>query len=153
MEIAGQNISTRGDVAAAGLGYAIGFAIDNYFFPGGLTGGIVAAITATGSVGLKNFFHAIANSWKRRTDEFTGDPIELEQQAEKLLRYIERIVDRSDNPREHALRPDLEKYEKMLIFWKNGLIDVDEFYAKSFLPARQIFRKHLAEAEYVWVGT
>lgn len=153
MEIGGHNISTRGDVAAVGLGYAIGFAVDNYFFPGGLTGGVVAAVAATGAVGLKNLFDALWNNFRVRRSEFSGDTIELEQQAERLLRYIERIVDRSENPKEHPLRSDVEKYEKMFIFWKNGLIDVDEFYREGFLPAREVFRKHLTEAAYVWVGT
>lgn len=154
MEVGGHSISTRGDIAAAGVGYAVGYAIDTYFFPGGLTGGIVAAVSATGSVGVKNFFHAL---WTRRRTKkaqvFYGDPVELEQQAEKLLRYVEKIVDRSENPKEHPLRSALEEYERQLIFWRNGLVDVDEFYNGSFLTARRVFKEHLDAAPYVWVGT
>jgi len=153
VEIGGQKISTRGDVAAFGIGYAVGYVIDNYFFPGGLSGGVVAAVSATGSVGVKNFLHVLWGGRGEKEDDFRGDPLELEQQAEKLLRYIEKIVDRSQNPKEHPLRPALENYERMFIFWRNGLIDVDEFYNRSFLPARKVFREHLSAVSYVWVET
>ncbi len=39
----------------------------------------------------------------------------------------------------------------MFLFWQNGLIDLDDFYFKSFLPARDVFRKSLDEISYVWV--
>ena len=102
------------------IGYAGGFAIVNYFFPGGLTGGVVAAIAATGAVGVKNLFHSLWASLRNTETKFDGDPIELEVQAEKLLRYIETIVDRSDNPKGHPLRPALENYERCFCFGRMG---------------------------------
>jgi hypothetical protein len=137
VEVAGHNISTRGDIASAAIGYALGYAIDNYFFPGGLSGGVVAAVTATGSVGIKNFLDSI---WSRgrKSNRFQGEPIELEQQAVKLLRYIEKIVDRSDNPKDHNLRPTLENYERMFIFFGRTVLSTSMSSTTDpfFLPER-----------------
>src|ERR1044072_525715 len=134
MEIADLKLATRGDVAAFGLGYAAGFAIDNYFFPGGLTSGVVAAVSATGAVGFKNFVHAIWNSIRAGArDEWTGDADALKIRAESVMRYIQKIVDRSENPKEHALRKPLEEYERIFTYWTNGLITDQEFYEKGFI--------------------
>jgi len=152
VEVGPPKTSTRGDIAAAGIGYAAGFVIDNYFFPGGLSGGIVAAVAATGAVGVKNLFHALWTSLRKSDDQFVDDPEELEEQSEKLLRYIERIVDRSENPKEHPLKDSLDQYERLFTYWSNGLIGTEEFYTKGFVPARSAFRAHLDTVRYVWVG-
>jgi len=146
-------VATRGDVAAAALGYVAGFAIDNYFFPGGLTGGVIAALGATASVGLKNFVHAIWNGIRKPSSpEWDGESQDLRAQAEMVLNYIQKLVDRSDSPKEHPLRKPLEEYERMFTYWTNGLISDQEFYVKYFLPARGVFKEHLDKTPYIWVG-
>jgi hypothetical protein len=152
VEVSDLKPSTRGDIAAAGIGYALGFFVDNFYFPGGLTGGVVAAVSATGAVGLKNLFHAFWANRKMPAIDYSDDPNQIKEQAEKLLLYITTIVDRSENPKEHPLRPGLEQYERMLLYWRNGVIGDQEFYVTAFVPARAAFRAHLDKVRYVWTG-
>lgn len=152
MEVSDLKPSTRGDIAAAGIGYAVGFFIDNFYFPGGLTGGVVAAVSATGAVGVKNLLHALWANRRMTGIDYPDDPDQIRDQAEKLLQYITKIVDRSENPKEHPLKGGLEQYERMLLYWRNGVIGDREFYEAGFVPARAAFRAHLDKSKYVWVG-
>lgn len=46
--------ATRSDLAAAAVGYAVGFSVDVFFFPMGVPPGTTAGVFAVGMVGLKN---------------------------------------------------------------------------------------------------
>lgn len=51
-------LSSRGDVGAAALGFAVGFAIDVFRFPSGIPSATTASVFAVGSVGFKNSIQA-----------------------------------------------------------------------------------------------
>ena len=120
-------LSTAGDVAVAAIGYAAGFTIDNYYFAGGLPPGTVAAVAAVGAVGIKKGFDAVIETIQGR-GKYRGDPAELERRAETLLRYIERVMDRSPDRASHPLYSVHAKLGEELFVWRLGIINDSEFY-------------------------
>lgn len=121
-------LSTAGDVAVAAIGYAAGFTIDNYYFGGGLPPGTVAAVASVGAVGVKKAFDAIIETFQGR-DRYKGEPAELERRAETLLRYMERVMDKSADRTSHPLYSAHAKLGEELFVWRSGIIDDSEFYA------------------------
>ncbi len=53
VKLAGIELSTPGDIATAGLAYAIGFGVDAFFFSGGVSSGATAGACAAGAIGAK----------------------------------------------------------------------------------------------------
>jgi hypothetical protein len=53
MDFKDLKLSTGGDIAAAGIGAAIGGLVDAFLFPGNVQTSTVAALTAAGAVGIK----------------------------------------------------------------------------------------------------
>ncbi|MCU7834994.1 MAG: hypothetical protein KZQ83_07020 [gamma proteobacterium symbiont of Taylorina sp.] len=53
VKIVGIELSTPGDIATAGLAYAIGFGIDAFFFSHGVSSGAAAGACAAGAIGAK----------------------------------------------------------------------------------------------------
>ena len=61
IKFVGIELSTPGDIATAGIAYAIGFGVDAFFFSGGVSSGATAGACAAGAIGAKysiqGFFH------------------------------------------------------------------------------------------------
>ena len=55
IKIVGIELSTPGDVATAGIAYAIGFGVDAFFFSHGVSSGATAGACAAGAIGAKYF--------------------------------------------------------------------------------------------------
>ena len=53
IKFAGIELSTPGDIATAGIAYAIGFGVDAFFFSGGVSSGATAGACAAGAIGAK----------------------------------------------------------------------------------------------------
>lgn len=53
IKFVGIELSTPGDIATAGIAYAIGFGVDAFFFSGGVSSGATAGACAAGAIGAK----------------------------------------------------------------------------------------------------
>ena len=53
IKLVGIEMTTPGDIATAGLAYAIGFAVDAFFFSHGVSSGAAAGACAAGAIGAK----------------------------------------------------------------------------------------------------
>lgn len=62
-----KHLSSPADIGIAGVGYATGFAIDVFLFPGGVPPGTTAAVYAIGAVGVKNLAQAIRQKFSSST--------------------------------------------------------------------------------------
>jgi hypothetical protein len=80
-------LSSRGDVGAAALGFATGFAVDVFLFPGGVPPGTTASVFAVGAAGLKNSVQAFIQTRKsRKSSEARKE--HLRAAAEALERFV-----------------------------------------------------------------
>lgn len=61
IKIVGIELSTPGDVATAGIAYAIGFGVDAFFFSHGVSSGAAAGACAAGAIGAKYTIQAFLN--------------------------------------------------------------------------------------------
>jgi hypothetical protein len=106
--------TTRGDVGAAGLGYAIGFAVDVFLFPLGVPPGTTAGVFAVGAVGLKN---AVQAGLEQRSSAKRDTPEALAERHEALLTLLQEAG-------EENLIGELERANRL---WKKGIDSDDEF--------------------------
>jgi hypothetical protein len=133
-------ISTRGDVAAASLGFAIGFAVDVFLFPLGVPPGTTAGACATGALGLKNAAQAAMterrDARKRAEDEKTA-----EEEAER------RKEEERTRPQQEAGQLQ-ERVRKFLpILQERGLRDLaDQLLSELELHTSGISSNHDLEA-------
>lgn len=115
-------LTTKGDIAAAGLGFALGFAVDIFLFPAGVPPGTTASVFMAGAVGLKNSAQAAleSRSTKKAEQNKRG---ELRQKAEALLRALQRA----------HLTQERELLEQDMEFWEQEIYGDDDL--KNRLPA------------------
>jgi len=119
-----ERISTRGDIAAAALGYVMGYLGGTYRSLFGLPPGTVALLCAIGLIGVKNLIHSL---YPARNQVELVDPVLLEARANSLGRYINQIVDRSATPNLHPLTPIVKEFDQQVEAWRSGVIRDDEF--------------------------
>ena len=88
--------SAPGDVAAAALGYAVGFGVDVLLFPLGIPPGVTAGVWATGAVGLKKSIDAILHRRPKPTKALLPQKPQTDTESD-LTRRV------------HALRETVEE--------------------------------------------
>lgn len=59
INIGGIELATPGDVAVGGIAYATGFAVDAFFFSGGVTSGATGGACTAGALGVKYSIQAL----------------------------------------------------------------------------------------------
>lgn len=68
IKLAGIELSTPGDVATAGMAYALGFGLDAFFFSGGVSSGATAGACAAGAIGLKYSIQGLLQKNKKKSE-------------------------------------------------------------------------------------
>lgn len=106
-----QKLTSRGDIAAASLGFAAGFMIDAFLFPAGIPPGTTAGVFSVGAVGLKNSVQAALEA--RRT---VG---EQRQKREELRKRAGLLVEALAQESTTAYRPSLKR---CLALWEKGIL-------------------------------
>lgn len=112
---------TKGDIAASGLGYAAGFAVDVFLFPLGVPPGTTAAVFAVGAVGAKNAVQA----WKARSQ---SSDRKLAKRTGEFLHLIEAERKASDTDTSR-IDPIFDSVKRDLELWKRGILSNDQFEA------------------------
>src|SRR5687767_14495729 len=77
-------VTNPGDSAAALIGYAVGFAVDLFFFPGGESAGITAAVWSVGALGLKKGADVV---FRPRAGKKSAAP-PLDERANQLSSFV-----------------------------------------------------------------
>lgn len=93
-------LSSKGDLAAAGLGYAAGFAIDVFLFSGGVAPASTAAVFAVGAVAMKNGVVAAWESWRNHRSESRIPPSVPERSTRDRAEILLRLL-RDENKPDH----------------------------------------------------
>lgn len=124
-------LATRGDVAAAGLGFAVGFAVDVFLFPLGNPPGTVAGVSAVACVGAKNL---LQGAWRayRKPKEVAAKRQEVEQRARTFATRLKGQIERGSTTFETGLGLDeMEKYNDRLRveqdLWRDEVITTEQF--------------------------
>lgn len=123
-----EKISTPGDVAASAIGYALGFAADVFLFPGGVTSGTVAAVSAVGALGIKKAIDArISRELVGGKDETVK--VELEKKAKSLVNFLERAIEQPnlENHKRDLFKELRRRLRQQMDLWESGVLENDEF--------------------------
>lgn len=104
--------ATRGDLAAAAVGYAVGFAVDVFYYPDGVSPGTTAGVFAVGAVGLKNAGQGVIEDFRKRNQELR-DRLALEGRVAVLL---QTLTDEGLDTAAGRLARDLH-------LWRKGVLD------------------------------
>lgn len=72
IKFASIELSTPGDVATAGVAYALGFGIDAFFFSGGVSSGATAGACAAGAIGAKYSLQELFRKRRKKLKKPTG---------------------------------------------------------------------------------
>ena len=118
-----KNLSTAGDIAAAAIGYAVGFAVDAHFFPGGISPGVAAGVSSVGALGLKKFADVLISARRQRKNN------SLDTRALQIEIYLKKALDRSSlpNDEEQLLVAILREVRRRRDLWAAGLLDDEQF--------------------------
>jgi hypothetical protein len=109
-------LATRGDIAAAGLGLALGYFGDLWLHPFGIQPGAASVYCAAGAVGLKNAVHSWLAARKARKEEQKAR-VSLKPRVQKLL---DLLRSKNENRLASALESDHE-------LWQEGILNDDQF--------------------------
>jgi hypothetical protein len=82
-------LTTKGDVAAAGMGFAGGFAVDAWLLTMGIPPGTFASLSAVGCVGAKNAVQGAWDTWLGR-EKLKSEGEEQEHEREKQRARLNR---------------------------------------------------------------
>ncbi len=134
-------LTSPGDSAVVTISYAVGFFVDNFFFPEGVESAIVAGITTAGAYGCKKVFDLTAGK-----KFYTAN---LEQKAQITEAYVAFLVDQNDPAPQHLLNVQ-QNFKEELAAWRGGIIKNRKF-RKSLSTTRaechkgykQLIEKHL----------
>lgn len=85
MQLPNIPLTTKGDVAAAGLGFVGGFAVDVLLFPAGILPGTIASLSAAGCVSAKNAVDAAWESWRGQRKREQELALEENRQAREQV--------------------------------------------------------------------
>ena len=107
--------TTRGDLAAAAVGYAVGFAVDVFLFPTGVPPGTTAGVFAVGSVGLKNSAQGAVERFKQKKQAQLAR-LDLEERAEIFHQVLAQ----------QELGTAAEKLARDLDLWRRGVLGDDD---------------------------
>jgi hypothetical protein len=128
-------ITTRGDIAAAALGLAVGFFVDSMFKPFGIKPETASIYAAAAVLGIKNALQA-ALEWHRTAEPLeTTDNINhgLEKTAERIIEVF-RQLGRNADPDDAGVQADIEVATRIIEIvetntdlWRLGVIDEEEF--------------------------
>ncbi len=123
-----EKVSTSGDVAATAVGYAVGFAVDVFLFPGGVPPGTVAGVSAVGALGLKKAADAVFSRTENDKAQGTRPP-DLERKANALLEFLGRMADQPniENPQRELFKNLRRSLKQQIELWQGGILEEDEF--------------------------
>jgi hypothetical protein len=74
IKLGGLEIASTGDLVVGGAAYAVGFAVDAFFFPGGASSPEVAGATAIAGLAIKYAVHGAIRYSRRRRDNGEHGP-------------------------------------------------------------------------------
>jgi hypothetical protein len=74
IKLGGLELATPGDIVVGGGAYAIGFAVDAFFFSGGATSATTAGACAAGALSLKYAVQTALGSKKRAPERKADEP-------------------------------------------------------------------------------
>lgn len=139
-----KEITSPGDVAAAALGYAAGFAADIFLFPGGVTAGVTAGVWAVGAIGIKKFVESALGLRKSGTRS-------LKDTARALDTFIKNRLNHQGLEKENeeeflALRKVVKERTEL---WEAGLLDDEEFEYDLSRWRRDLLQSTLNKATFI----
>lgn len=109
-------LSSRGDIGAAALGFALGFAVDVFWFPEGMPSATAASVFAVGAVGVKNSMQAFLEAQKPAREK--------KQRSEKLKRIAESLRDFAREGGHSELDSEISVSREL---WDKGILDDSDF--------------------------
>jgi hypothetical protein len=138
-------ITTKGDIAAAGLGLTFGFLLDSWHMIFGIPPGTFAVYGAAAGVGLKNTVHAWLESSRKNKREKQKAEIEKEKakveemnlaaarheiskRCVDLIEYLETL-ETSDAYREREKCKHIESLKGELAIFQRDWITIDQLKA------------------------
>jgi len=133
-------LTTKGDVAAAGMGFAGGFAVDAWLLTMGIPPGTFASLSAVGCVSAKNAVQGAWDTWlgreKQKSEREEQEHERKKQRArlnrkaeacsERLQRtfhYYDQTLGQGERRREH----NWGRLQRDRSDWGNGILSDDEF--------------------------
>jgi hypothetical protein len=145
-------VATPGDAAAAGLGYALGYAADVFLFPLGVPPGTVAAVSSVGTWGVKKAVDAFRAWRKRKKDDRDSetDDKNLKRKIGELQDVLKRRLNRTNIKKEESdflkdLRTTLQQRVEL---WEDKLMEDDELEETISEIKRDIRDYALQRAEF-----
>jgi hypothetical protein len=128
-------IATKGDAAAALLGYVGGYVADIALLHLGIPPGTGGILGAAAGVGFKNWIHSVVNTVRSASAR-------RRQLEKKALAFEDFLRDLKGKEGER------ERFERDLNFWRKGLIR-DEQFEKAIDEAIARYRRRLSPDELV----
>jgi hypothetical protein len=118
-------LTSRGDIGTALVGYAVGFAVDVFGFTGGLDPGTTAGVFAAGAVGAKNGLHAAIDHVRAVYTSRGPTSRGLGVKVENLASLLQEEADNEENPAtdRRIYRSQLASLSKQRELWTKGLLD------------------------------
>ena len=105
-------LTSKGDIAAACAGFAAGFMVDAFLFPDGVPPGTTAGVFAVGSLGLKNMVESAMQQAVRRQRGRRRDAKEFRERVTLLIEALE----------EEGSGEGSVKLRRTLALWERGIL-------------------------------
>ena len=112
--------ATRGDTAAAFIGYATGFVVDVFLFPLGIPPGTTAGVFMIGAVGVKNLIQISLGFRKKARKEAEAKEarkLELRHQCFSIEKHLE----------DHGAASLADEMKREEGLWDSGALNDDQF--------------------------
>jgi hypothetical protein len=119
-------LTDRGDLGVALISYVIGYAVDFWLFPGGMSSGIVGALSAAGSVGTKNLIQALFELLRKDAQEDVNG-ILMAARYSRLADYIDEFLKTVETRTDHPMRRIQRELAEREFLWRSGLMTDLEF--------------------------